>query len=152
MSAFGPQSWPVIQNGTATRNRSCASGHRPCYQDFIVVLDCHGCALVGGGMLFGRAIELQWYANRDGHTHNSTMTASAPNMLTVQDSSDFLMRSVTILDAPKFNVELTAVRRAEISWVNITSSWWKDGNGQVQQPFNTDGVSSPLAYLPPTCL
>ena len=61
-------------------------------------------------------------------------------MLTVQDSSDFLMRSVTILDAPKFNVELTAVRRAEISWVNITSSWWKDGNGQVQQPFNTDGI------------
>ena len=145
MSAFGPQSWPVIHNETATRNRSCASGHRPCYQDFIVVLDCHGCALVGGGMLFGRAIELQWYAGRDGHTHNSTMTASAPNMLTVQDSSDFLMRSVTILDAPKFNVELTAVRRAEIWWVNITSSWWKDGNGQVQQPYNTDGVSSPLA-------
>ena len=140
VAAFGPQHWPQITTAVGSQRRSCASGHRPCFQDFIVFRECDGCSLKGSGTSSGRAVELDWYLLRNLVKNSSRLNASSPNMLTVVDSSDFTLSGVTILDAPKFNVELSAVTRAEISFVNITSPWWTDLDGKVQQPYNTDGI------------
>jgi hypothetical protein len=140
VAAFGPQHWPQITTAGRSNNRSCASGHRPCYQDFIVFRGCDGCSFKGSGTLSGRAVELDWYLLRNIVKNSSRLNASSPNMLTVVDSSDFVLSGVTILDAPNFNIELTNVTRAEISFINITSPWWTDADGKVQQPFNTDGI------------
>eukprot|EP01052_Picozoa_sp_SAG31_P022501 SAG31_NODE_1792_length_7256_cov_1.774626_1_plen_539_part_10 len=140
VAAFGPQHWPQITTVDGGPSRSCASMHRPCYQDFVVFRECDGCSLIGSGTLSGRAVDLDWYLLRNVVKNSSRLNASSPNMLTVVDSSDFTLHGVTILDAPKFNVELTRVTRAEISFVNITSPWWTDSTGKVQQPFNTDGI------------
>ena len=47
-----------------------------------------------------------------------------PHYLMISDCTDFtLSGGLTLLDAPMFNVELTNATRAEISGLNITSTW-----------------------------
>lgn len=48
-----------------------------------------------------------------------------PHLLVVSDCNDFtLSGSLTMLDAPFFNVALNNVQRGEITGLNITSTWY----------------------------
>ena len=90
------------------------------YLQVLTYRDCHGCVLTGNGLLHGGGIFDQWYELFDA----DKIKPRRPNYLQISDSTNFtLSGSLTLLDAPMFNVALDNVHGAEISGLNITSTW-----------------------------
>ena len=147
-AAFGPDDWPVTSSASLAGSLDSleehntgihvSSGH---FQDFLVFEKCAGCGLVGKGTLFGKGgrppAGNDWYYLFDQHK----LKHSRPKMLVVSSCTDFTMKDIKILDAPEFNVALNGVTRAEISGVNITSTWYIDPKTKkLMEPHNTDGI------------
>ena len=106
------------------------------YQDFLAFDSCDG-----EGTLFGKGgrppTGFDWYYLYD----QNKLRHTRPKFIRVSQCSDFIMRGVALLDAPEFNVGLNGVTRAEISYVNITSTWYVDPKTkQLKAPHNTDGI------------
>ena len=58
------------------------------------------------------------------------------------DSTDFVLDGhLTLLDAPMFNVVLANVTGAEITGLNITSTWYKDPKSGSLKAGLPDGYS-----------
>ena len=113
-AAFGPDDWPVAHSSDD-------------YQDFLSFSRCDDCGLTGEGMLFGKGgrppTGFDWYYLFD----QGKRKHGRPMMLTVSASRNFTMKGITLLDAPCFNVAINGVTGAEISHVNITSTWYTVG-------------------------
>lgn len=107
-AAFGPDDWPKIDGG---------------YQDFIVFQNCNNCGLIGGGSVLGKGgrppFGFDWY-----YLFDKKKIDSRPMLIVVQGGGGFTLSGVTLLDAPQFNVALDGVAGAEISGLNITSTWY----------------------------
>jgi len=76
-----------------------------------------------------------------------------PHFIVIKGGSNFQLYDLTILDSPSFNVVLDGVKGAEVSGVNITSTWYTDpDSGKLKEPHNTDGID-PMngAQDPSTC-
>ena len=128
VAAFGPDDWPVAHSSDD-------------YQDFLAFSRCDDCGLTGEGMLFGKGgrppTGFDWYYLFD----QGKLKHGRPMMLTVSASRNFTMKGITLLDAPEFNMALNGVTGAEISHVNITSTWYTDPKtGKLMEPHNTDGI------------
>ena len=148
VAAFGPDDWPVTQDRpfAASLRDTPTPGPPPTpttghYQDFLVFDSCDHCGLTGEGTLFGKGgrppTGFDWYYLFD----QGKLKHSRPMFLTVSASRNFTMKGITLLDAPEFNMALNGVTGAEISHVNITSTWYTDPKtGKLMEPHNTDGI------------
>ena len=89
----------------------------------MVFESCDGCGIRGEGMLFGKGGRppsgFDWYYLFD----SRKLKHSRPFMLIVDGCKNFSLSGITILDSPMFNVALNGVQGAEISFINITSTW-----------------------------
>jgi len=122
----GPDTWPVTDGR---------------YTTIVSFTKCDGCGLIGAGTIFGKGGRppggFDWYYLFD----QKKLKHDRPLMLVVRDCNDFTMTSIKLLDAPQFNVALDNVHGAEISKVNITSTWYIDPKTKKRmEPHNTDGI------------
>lgn len=125
VTANGPSYWPTNDDGMLP---------------FILFKNTTGCALGGDGVVFGRGgrppAGKDWYYKFD-----QGEIDDRPHFIVVTGGSNFQLYDLTILDAPSFNVVLDGVKGAEVSGVNITSTWYTDpDSGKLKEPHNTDGV------------
>eukprot|EP00039_Didymoeca_costata_P023956 m.8811 g.8811 ORF g.8811 m.8811 type:complete len:400 (-) comp3960_c0_seq1:159-1358(-) len=124
-AAYGPSNWP--KNGGS-------------YIDFITFDNCVSCGLQGKGVIFGKGgrppVGNDWY-----YLFDQGKLSSRPMFIVVNGGSNFVMRDITLLDAPQFNVLLDGVQGAEIDHINITSTWYLDPKSkELKEPHNTDGI------------
>lgn len=118
----GPDKWPAGKN-------------------IVEFNKCDGCGLVGAGVVWGKGGRppegFDWYYLFD----QNKLKNGRPLMLVVNDSTNFTLTGVTLLDSPAFNVKLVGVNGAEISHINITSTWYIDPKTkELMEPHNTDGI------------
>lgn len=153
--AFPPSSWPRTSSSSIGRQmvgqyNNSSSGYSQssdvnssgAYVTVLTFSNCMSCTLTGGGVLNGRGARPpegdDWYYLFD----QGKLEAGRPNYLRVEGGRDFtLSGSLTLLNAPQFNVALDGVVGAEISGLNITSNWYVDPkSGELKEPHNTDGI------------
>ena len=122
----GPDEWPVKDGN---------------HETIVEFSQCDGCGLVGSGTIWGKGGRppsgFDWYYLFD----QKKLKHGRPLMLSVVDCKNWTLRGVKLLDAPQFNVKLSGVSGAEISGVNITSTWYVDPKtNKLMEPHNTDGI------------
>ena len=125
VTAPGPDEWPTDDDGMVP---------------FILFKNTTGCSLGGDGVVWGRGGRppggSDWYYKFDQGKIDDT-----PHFIVITGGSNFQLYDLTILDSPSFNVVLDGVQGAEVSGVNITSTWYTDpDSGKLKEPHNTDGI------------
>lgn len=125
VTAKGPSDWPTDDDGMIP---------------FILFKNTNGCSLGGDGLVWGRGgrppAGSDWYYKFD-----QGKIDDRPHFIVIRGGSNFQLYDLTILDSPSFNVVLDGVKGAEVSGVNITSSWYTDpDSGKLKEPHNTDGI------------
>lgn len=125
VTAKGPKDWPTNDDGMVP---------------FILFLNTNGCSLGGDGVVWGRGGRppqgSDWY-----YLFDQGKIDDRPHFIVVTGGSNFQLYDLTVLDSPSFNVVLDGVKNAEVSGVNITSTWYTDPNsGKLKEPHNTDGI------------
>jgi polygalacturonase len=125
VTAKGPKDWPTNDDGMVP---------------FVSFKNTNGCGLGGDGVVFGRGgrppLGTDWY-----YLWDQGKVDDRPHFIVITGGSNFQLYDLTILDSPSFNVVLDGVNGAEVSGVNITSTWYTDpDSGKLKEPHNTDGI------------
>ena len=125
VTALGPSDWPTGDNGMVP---------------FILFKNTNGCSLGGDGVIWGRGGRppggSDWYYEFD-----QGKITDRPHFIVISGGTNFKLYDLTVLDSPSFNVVLDGVKGAEVSGLNITSSWYTDPkSGKLMEPHNTDGI------------
>lgn len=113
------------------------------YLSLIAVHNASHFVIEGDGMINGQGHNWWWHFVKPG---SSLRTHKRPILVEVGNCTDVVVRQISLLDSPRFNVYLGAVRRARVSGISIIVDWRKQRRLLIDAAKRRSGIAWAIQY------